>query len=133
MTDLHTDLINLLGRLTHIANPAMEYRVLAVHVGRYGRTIVGEADGEYVSGEPVDVVGRGIVLASVNAYASRTEAEWDARQRAGLTEVEDDDGDGDGQPGFCIYGCTDYHLADCPTRDRGFDEPDYGAADNLDW
>ncbi len=30
----------------------------------------------------------------------------------------DDDGDGDGQPGFCIYGCVDYHLADCPVFDR---------------
>lgn len=50
-----------------------------------------------------------------------------------VTEDEgfvDDDGDGDGQAGMCIYGCTDYHLADCPTRDRigGFD-----TADNLDW
>lgn len=35
----------------------------------------------------------------------------------------DGDGDGDGQDladeTFCIYGCTDYHLADCPSRDRG--------------
>lgn len=40
----------------------------------------------------------------------------------------DDDGDGDGQAGMCIYGCTDYHLADCPTRDPG--RYDYGEEAN---
>lgn len=62
------------ARISHIVNPAIEYDILGVYAGPGGMFLVAEGNGDYVTGQPVGVTGRGTVLASVNAYETLNEA-----------------------------------------------------------